>query len=62
VFRLLHASGLLLLANAWDASSARLIESLGAFRGFNPDLMNRRMPATFHPGSKKFYQAKGIAK
>ncbi|MFK3647587.1 isocitrate lyase/phosphoenolpyruvate mutase family protein [Lysobacter enzymogenes] len=29
-FRRLHADGLLLLANAWDAGSARLIESLGA--------------------------------
>lgn len=29
-FRQLHADGLLLLANAWDAGSARLIESLGA--------------------------------
>ena len=30
LFRQLHADGLLLLANAWDAGSARLIESLGA--------------------------------
>ncbi len=29
-FRRLHAEGLLILANAWDAGSARLIESLGA--------------------------------
>jgi 2-methylisocitrate lyase-like PEP mutase family enzyme len=29
-FRALHESGLLLLANAWDAGSARLSESLGA--------------------------------
>lgn len=29
-FRQLHAEGMLLLANAWDAGSARLIESLGA--------------------------------
>lgn len=29
-FRQLHADGLLLLANAWDAGSARLIESLAA--------------------------------
>jgi 2-methylisocitrate lyase-like PEP mutase family enzyme len=29
-FRHLHDDGLLLLANAWDAGSARLIESLGA--------------------------------
>ena len=30
LFRHLHADGLLLLANAWDAGTARLIESLGA--------------------------------
>lgn len=29
-FRRLHADGVLLLPNAWDAGSARLIESLGA--------------------------------
>jgi 2-methylisocitrate lyase-like PEP mutase family enzyme len=29
-FRRLHREGLLVLANAWDAGSARLIESLGA--------------------------------
>jgi len=29
-FRQLHRDGLLLLANAWDAGSARVIESLGA--------------------------------
>lgn len=29
-FRNLHASGLLCLPNAWDAGSARLVESLGA--------------------------------
>ena len=29
-FHALHRTGLLLLANAWDAGSARLIESLGA--------------------------------
>jgi len=30
LFRSLHAQGVLRLANAWDAGSARLIESLGA--------------------------------
>ena len=29
-FRQLHAQGVLRIANAWDAGSARLIESLGA--------------------------------
>ena len=30
IFRRLHQEGVLILANAWDAGSARLIESLGA--------------------------------
>jgi 2-methylisocitrate lyase-like PEP mutase family enzyme len=30
VFRQLHAEGLLVLANVWDAATARLVESLGA--------------------------------
>lgn len=50
------------IAKAMYENKPKLIESLGAFRGFNPDLMNRAMPATFHPGSAKFYKEKGIAK
>jgi len=50
------------IAKAMYENKPKLIESLGAFRGFNPDLMNRAMPATFHPGSVKFYKEKGIAK
>jgi TRAP transporter TAXI family solute receptor len=50
------------IAKAMYGGKAKLIESLGAFRGFNPDLMNRTMPATFHPGALKFYKEQGIAK
>ena len=50
------------IAKAMFENKPKLIESLGAFRGFNPELMNRAMPATFHPGSMKFYKEKGIAK
>jgi TRAP transporter TAXI family solute receptor len=50
------------IAKAMYENKAKLIESLGAFRGFNPELMNRAMPATFHAGSVKFYKEKGIAK
>jgi TRAP transporter TAXI family solute receptor len=50
------------VAKAVYENKPKLIESLGAFRGFNPDLMNRKMPATFHPGAMKFYREKGIAK
>jgi TRAP transporter TAXI family solute receptor len=50
------------VAKAMYENKPKLIESLGAFRGFNPDLMNRAMPAAFHSGSMKFYKEKGIAK
>lgn len=50
------------IAKAVHDGKPKLISSLGAFRGFNPDAMNRAMPATFHPGSVKYYKEKGIAK
>jgi TRAP transporter TAXI family solute receptor len=50
------------IAKAVYDNKPKLVESLGAFRGFNPDLMNRKMPAAFHSGSMKFYKEKGIAK
>jgi TRAP transporter TAXI family solute receptor len=50
------------IAKAMYENKPKLVESLGAFRGFNPDLMNRAMPAAFHSGSMKFYKEKGIAK
>jgi uncharacterized protein len=50
------------VAKAMYENKPKLVESLGAFRGFNPDLMNRAMPAAFHSGSMKFYKEKGIAK
>jgi TRAP transporter TAXI family solute receptor len=50
------------IAKAMFENKPKLIESLGAFRGFDPNLMNRKMPAAFHSGAMKFYQEKGIAK
>jgi TRAP transporter TAXI family solute receptor len=50
------------IARAVYENKPKLIENLGAFRGFNPDLMNRKMPAAFHAGSMKFYKEKGIAR
>jgi TRAP transporter TAXI family solute receptor len=50
------------VAKAVHDGKPKLIESLGAFRGFNPDAMNRAMPATFHSGAVKYYKEKGIAK
>jgi TRAP-type uncharacterized transport system substrate-binding protein len=38
----------------------KLVESLRAFGGFNPEGMFKSMPAPFHPGSEKFYKEKGL--
>ena len=48
------------IAKAMYENKPKLVESLRAFSGFNPDNMNKAMPATFHPGSVKFYKEKGI--
>jgi len=50
------------IAKAVYENKPKLIESLGAFRSFNPDGMGKKMPAPFHSGSMKFYKEKGIAK
>lgn len=50
------------VAKAVYENKPKLVESLGAFRGFDPKAMNRAMPAAFHPGALKFYKEKGIAK
>ncbi|HET9349697.1 MAG TPA: TAXI family TRAP transporter solute-binding subunit, partial [Burkholderiales bacterium] len=50
------------IAKAVYSGKPKLVESLGAFRGFDPDNMGKKMPAPFHPGAMKFYQEKGIAK
>jgi TRAP transporter TAXI family solute receptor len=50
------------IAKAMHEGKPKLVSSLGAFRGFNPDNMGKKMPAPFHPGAMKFYKEKGIAK
>jgi TRAP transporter TAXI family solute receptor len=50
------------IAKAMYEGKPKLVSSLGAFRGFNPDNMGKKMPAPFHPGAAKFYKEKGIAK
>jgi TRAP transporter TAXI family solute receptor len=50
------------IAKAMHENKPKLIESLGAFRNFDPNGMGKAMPAAFHPGALKFYQEKGIAK
>ena len=48
------------IAKAMYENKAKLVESLRAFNSFNPDNMHKSMPATFHPGSVRYYKEKGI--
>jgi TRAP transporter TAXI family solute receptor len=48
------------IAKAMYENKPKLVESLRAFNGFNPGDMHKAMPATFHPGSEKYYKEKGI--
>ena len=48
------------IAKAMYENKPKLVESLRAFGGFNPDNMHKTMPASFHPGSEKFYKERGI--
>lgn len=50
------------IAKAMFENKPKLVESLRAFNGFNPNDMNKKMPAPVHPGALKFYKEKGIAK
>ena len=48
------------IAKAMYENKPKLVESLRAFNGFDPDNMRKTMPASFHPGSEKYYKEKGI--
>jgi hypothetical protein len=48
------------VAKAMYENKPKLVESLRAFNGFDPDNMHKAMPASFHPGSVKYYKEKGI--
>jgi TRAP transporter TAXI family solute receptor len=48
------------IAKAMHENKPKLVESLRAFGGFNPDGMYKSMPAPFHPGAVKYYKEKGI--
>ena len=50
------------VARAMHRNKPKLVESLRAFGGFNPQTMHKSMPAPFHPGALKYYQEAGIAK
>jgi TRAP transporter TAXI family solute receptor len=48
------------IAKAMYENKPKLVESLRAFGGFNPNDMHKSMPAPFHPGAVKYYKEKGI--
>ena len=48
------------IAKAMYENKAKLVESLKAFNGFNPDGMSKKTSAPFHPGAVKFYKEKGL--
>jgi TRAP transporter TAXI family solute receptor len=48
------------IAKAMYENKPKLAESLRAFNGWDPNSINKAMPASFHPGSVKFFKEKGI--
>lgn len=50
------------IAKAIYENKPKLVESLRAFAGFNPQMIYKPMPAPFHAGALKFYKEKGLAK
>ena len=50
------------VAKSLYENKPKLVESLRAFGGFDPQQIAKPMPAPFHPGALKFYKEKGLAK
>jgi uncharacterized protein len=48
------------IAKAMYENKPKLAESLRAFGGWDPETMNKAMPARFHPGAVKFFKEKGL--
>jgi uncharacterized protein len=48
------------IAKAMFENKPKLAESLRAFGGWDPQTIGKEMPASFHPGSVKFFKEKGI--
>ncbi len=48
------------IAKAMYENKAKLADSLRAFNGWDPQTINKEMPAPFHPGSVKFFNDKGM--
>ena len=50
------------IAKAVSEGKPKLVESLGAFRGFDAAKMGKATSAPLHPAAVKFYKEKGLAK
>ena len=48
------------IAKAMYENKPKLAESLRAFGGWDPNTISKTMPASFHPGSVKFFKEKGL--
>jgi uncharacterized protein len=48
------------IAKAMYENKPKLAESLRAFNGWDPQSINKTMPASFHPGSVKFFKEKSL--
>ncbi|MGB5079601.1 MAG: TAXI family TRAP transporter solute-binding subunit [Burkholderiales bacterium] len=48
------------IAKAMYENKPKLAQSLGAFRGWDPNTISKEMPAVFHSGSVKFFKEKGL--
>ncbi len=48
------------IAKAMYENKAKLAESFRAFGSWDPQTMNKDMPASYHPGSLKFFKEKGL--
>lgn len=48
------------IAKAMYEHKDKLVQSLGAFRAWDPKTINKAMPAAYHPGSLKFFQESGL--
>jgi TRAP-type uncharacterized transport system substrate-binding protein len=48
------------IAKAMYENKPKLAESLRAFGGWDPQSIAKEMPASFHPGSVKFFKEKGL--
>jgi len=50
------------VARTLHQNKPKLVESLRAFQGFDPQKIYKAMPAPFHPGALRYYREKGLAK